>query len=496
MASVGKEDLSVPEQVEVKVVGERTDLVRRFSLLSCLGMAFAMLNSWTGDLSLVLPSGGSISMVWGLAVSTLGTLAMCVSLAEVCHIFPAAGGQYDWAYLLAPARMKNGLGYFVGWMATAGWVALPATGSSLGANFIVGIISLWYPDYEAQRYQTFLIYMAFTIGAFLLNMYCVKILPFVEHSAFIWSLVGIVVVIITLLACQHGDYQSGKAVFATFTNQTGWPDGMAFILGLLQSVFGLTGFDAVSHLVEEMPRPSVNAPKVMIIAVLLGASTSWVFTVVLLLTLTNVEEAINSAAGPLLEIYYQAVSNRAGATCLVMFNVGAMAFATQGLMTVASRMVMTLARDQGVGHLSPWLSHVSPRLEVPTWSIIFTTIWVIIFGLICIICFTFVSIPAHILVCLVVFRGNKVFADQPHKYSLGRWRKPIGIFAMIFLFVTSICFVFPPFIPVTTGTDMNYVIVVVAMVVLLCAGSWFTHGRTHYHGPWELEKRVQTARML
>ena len=66
-----------------------------------------------------------------------------------------------------------------------------------------------------------------------------------------------------------------------------------------------------------------------------------------------------------------------------MFNVLAMAFATQGLMTIASRMVMTLARDQGVGHLSPWLGYVSPKLEVPTWSIVFTSVWVVIFGLIC-----------------------------------------------------------------------------------------------------------------
>jgi amino acid transporter len=68
-------------------------------------------------------------------------------------------------------------------------------------------------------------------------------------------------------------------VFAEFVNETGvrllltgheslltseqWPDGIAFILGLLQSTFGLTGFDAISHMVEEMPRPSITAPKVM-----------------------------------------------------------------------------------------------------------------------------------------------------------------------------------------------------------------------------------------
>jgi amino acid transporter len=36
-------------------------------------------------------------MVWGLVVSTVGTMAMALSLAEICHVFPTSGGQYDWA---------------------------------------------------------------------------------------------------------------------------------------------------------------------------------------------------------------------------------------------------------------------------------------------------------------------------------------------------------------------------------------------------------------
>jgi hypothetical protein len=40
--------------------------------------------------------------------------------------------------ILAPEGWKNGLSFVTGWMATAGWVSLAATGSSLGANFIVG----------------------------------------------------------------------------------------------------------------------------------------------------------------------------------------------------------------------------------------------------------------------------------------------------------------------------------------------------------------------
>jgi amino acid transporter len=36
-------------------------------------------------------------MVWGLVVSGAGTLFMAISLAEICHVYPLSGGQYDWA---------------------------------------------------------------------------------------------------------------------------------------------------------------------------------------------------------------------------------------------------------------------------------------------------------------------------------------------------------------------------------------------------------------
>jgi len=44
-------------------------LNRNFSPLAMLGLAFAILNSWTAlaaSLSLALPSGGPVSVLWGL----------------------------------------------------------------------------------------------------------------------------------------------------------------------------------------------------------------------------------------------------------------------------------------------------------------------------------------------------------------------------------------------------------------------------------------------
>lgn len=215
-------------------------------------------------------------------------------------------------YVLAPEGLAAPLSFFAGWMSSAGWIALIACNSSICANLVIGMVSLAHPDFSAANWQTFLLYIAWTAVAFCLNMFAVKILPALEKAAFYWSIAGFFVVIVACLACSHGNYMPAKSVFAQWTNETGWPDGMAFILGLLQSVFGLTAFDAATHMIEEIPAPGKNAPKVMITAVLLGSSTSWIFTVVLLFCLKDLDTVISAATGPLLQIYYQATNNVAG----------------------------------------------------------------------------------------------------------------------------------------------------------------------------------------
>lgn len=74
-----------------------------------------------------------------------------------------------------------------------------------------------------------------------MNVFLVKILDPINRAALFWSIAGAIIICITCLACSSPNYQSGKLVFGTFINSVGWPDGVAFILGLLQSTFGLVG---------------------------------------------------------------------------------------------------------------------------------------------------------------------------------------------------------------------------------------------------------------
>jgi len=81
----------------------------------------------------------------------------------------------------------------------------------------------------------------------------------------------VVVIGITLFATSPKN--SANFVFTQFNNETGWPDGVAWLLGLLQSALSLIGFDAAMHMTEEMPCPSVDAPRAIIYAILVGGVT-------------------------------------------------------------------------------------------------------------------------------------------------------------------------------------------------------------------------------
>ncbi|WOO83601.1 Choline transport protein [Vanrija pseudolonga] len=480
-------------KVGVEPVHSEVRLERRFSFLSCLGLAFILLNSWTAATSVLVQRP-----------TATGARKADAHSAELCHVYPMVGGQYDWTYLIAPTRMKNSLSFLVGWCATAGWVTLTATDCGFNATFIQTIIAMWSPSFDMKNWMIFLLFLAFGTGSFLLNTFGIRILPAVEESGFYWGVGGIVTVSVVVLACSHGEYRPAKQVFGEFTNVTGWPDGMAFLIGLLQSCLGLAGYDAVTHVLEETPFPSRDGPRVIMWAVGLGAVTSWIFLVILVLVIKDLDKVISSPAGPLLEIYLQATRSPAGSTCLVLINLIAMLYALQSVNTIASRMLFTLSRDRSVAGLSPYLAPVHLTLKVPVWSLVAVFVCSIVLGTIYLgstVAFNaiagssmfFLNFSYIVPLIILVIRGEKVFDGQPRRWSLGRWRRIVNLQGLAYLCLTSVVFLFPPALPVT-GTSMNYIIVVVVIVFIMTGLTWVFDGRKRFHGPSHIEERLLEGR--
>ncbi|GAC97640.1 amino acid permease [Pseudozyma hubeiensis SY62] len=475
-----------------------------FSTLALIGLCYCILNSWTAasaSMSIALISGGPSVTLWGMVVAFCGVMACALSMAEICHVYPTTGGQYHWSFLLSPAKYRYAIAYFTGWISVAGWVALTATASSLAGQFIVGIIALLHENYEQKPWHIFLVYVAFSIGAWLINAFGVKILDNLNRVAMIWSLVGAIVIAITCLSRATPNYQSASFVFGKFVNTTGWNNGVAWILGLLQAAFSLVGSDGATHLVDEIDQPSINAPRAMILAVAIGASSTFVVLMVFLFVLQDFTAVTESPAGALLEIIYQATRSKAGAVCLLMFPVVSMAFTATALLTTSSRMSQAFARDKGLP-FHGLFARISRKEEVPIPALVLTTCWVIVFGCVylgsssalnAILSSSVVLLQFSYIIpiALLLLRGRKILDNavlDQRRFNLGPTLGPItNTAAIAFVLFTDVFFLFPPEAEVT-GSSMNYTVVVVAVVALLSIVAWFVTGRKEFKGPLDMDE--------
>ncbi|KAG6000255.1 hypothetical protein E4U21_005632 [Claviceps maximensis] len=479
----------------LEAMGHKQELKRNFSMLSMLGLAFAILNTWTAlaaSITLALPSGGSSAVIWGLAVAGICNLCLAASLAEFLSAYPTAGGQYHWAAIVSWKSSSRAISYTTGWINVCGWVALSASGPLLGSTFVINIVSLLHPTYDARPWHQFLIYIAFALTALVLNALFTRFLPYFTKAAFLWSVAGFVVIVIAVLACASPNFQTGSFVYGNFINNVGWPDGLAWMLGLLQGAFALTGFDATAHMIEEIPDARRQGPKIMLYCIAIGMFTGFIFLSGILFCVNNIYHVITAPWGPLLQIFMDATKSKAGSTCLLIFPLVCMVFTTVTLVCTSTRMSYAFARDRGMP-FSGFFARVHPTLEVPLNALFWTIGWVIVFG--CIFLgssSTFSAISSASVVALGVtyaippsinvLRG-RIMLPEDRSFKLpGAWGWVINIIGILWTILTTILFVFPPNIPVTAN-NMNYCIVAFGIMLVIAGATWILNGRKHYKGP-------------
>lgn len=246
-------------------------------------------------------------------------------------------------------------------------------------------------------------------------------------------------------------------------------------------------------MIEEIPNPSIEGPKIMVLCVAMGAFTGFIFlTILLFVSGGDTEAIIESAAGPLLEILYKATSSKAGAICLLIFPLVCLLFATVTIMTTSSRMTYAFARDRGLP-FSRYFARVHPSLGLPLNALVLTTTLVIIFG--CIFLGSSSAFNAMISASVVAvgvsyaippaincLRGRtQLPSSRPFKLpSLLGWAA--NLLGIAYVIVTTVLFLFPPALPTTAG-NMNYCVVAFGIVIIISVVQWFVDGRRNYRGP-------------
>ncbi|KAG7107530.1 Choline transport protein like [Verticillium longisporum] len=477
--------------------GKAGHLQARLSGLNMVAMAFAILNTWialAGSIGLVLPSGGPVSLLYGFVFCVMCNFALTASLGELAAIWPTAGGQYHFVYALCSTKWKRVMSFWVGWTNIVGWLIVVTVQGFFAALFICAA-SVVASDgrFVVTQWNTCLRFLAILTFATAGNIWGNKILGKWNDLALAWSILGVVVISIVLLSMS--DKSSAEYVFTSFNNESGWSDGMSWILGLLQSALSLVGFDVVLHMTEEMPNPSRDAPRAMVYAIAVGGVTGLAFILVMLFCLTDPATVLASPTGmPIVELILQATKSRAG-TCVLTLMLGVCFInGCNASVTSASRLLFAMARDKGIVFPN-YFSHITPGLNVPVrtillcfgFNVLFSLPYLgpsVAFGAYIASCTIFLNVSYAFPIITLLVRGRSVLAEhQQHDtpFQLGSWGHVINWVAALFVVVTSVFFCFPASLPVTSDT-MNYVSVVIAIFVVVSAVNWWVYGH-RFEGP-------------
>ncbi|EON66357.1 hypothetical protein W97_05454 [Coniosporium apollinis CBS 100218] len=489
------------DALKLAEMGYTQDLQRNFSVWSVLGVGFSLTNSWFGiSAALVtgINSGGPMLIIYGIIIVALISTCVAISLSELASALPNAGGQYFWANELAPRKYANFASYLTGWFAWAGSIFTSASVALAMGAALVGCWQLGHPDYVIETWHVFIAYQVVNAFCFFFNCYG-KTLPKIATAALYTSLLSFFIILVTVPSVAP-THQQARFVFATFINNTGWKsNGIAFIVGLVNTNWPFACLDCATHLAEEVAQPERMIPIAILGTVAIGFTTSWFYSVAMFFSIVGdfSEIAATATYVPILELFYRALNHTAGAIVLESLIIVTGLGCQIASHTWQSRLCWSFARDRGLpGHR--WLSKVHPTLDVPLNAHIVSCVIVGLVG--CLYLGSYTAFNSMVTACIVLlyvsyaipvicllYRGRNNIAHGPF------WLGPIGMFANYVLLMwtvfTVVMYSFPYAMPVK-ASNMNYVSAVYAVVVAIITIDWFARGRKSYRGQTTRKEEV------
>lgn len=143
--------------IHITEMGYDQDMKRNFSVWSLLGVGFSLTNSWFGiSAALVtgINSGGPVLIIYGILLIAIVSTCVGISLSELASAMPNAGGQYFWAYELAPKGYGRFASYLTGWFAWAGSIFTSASVALGVGAACMGCIQLYKPTLSVSHFLT------------------------------------------------------------------------------------------------------------------------------------------------------------------------------------------------------------------------------------------------------------------------------------------------------------------------------------------------------
>ena len=126
------------------------------------------------------------------------------------------------------------IGFFTGSLNFFGWIFNLSSITYIMAQVLVSLYYVYHQDLEIQPWNIYIAFVLIIIVITSFNIVFNRLIPYLQNFGLFMVVVGGLVTIIVVAAMPQ-QHASTSSVWTDFTvnNVTGWPDGVAFLIGVL-----------------------------------------------------------------------------------------------------------------------------------------------------------------------------------------------------------------------------------------------------------------------
>jgi urea carboxylase system permease len=361
-------DVAARDDAQLRSLGIKPELRRTLGFLSNFAIAFSFISVSTGtygNFGLGIGLGGP-AFFWSWPIVIIGQLLVALVFAELASHFPVAGSIYQWSKRLS----NRTLGWFTGWFYFWAQVVTVTAVAVIVAFVIDGIHgpmadgSSFLDSKDPTGLTTMFTFVSILtlVITTLINAFGVRLLSILNNIGVGTEILGMFVFALILLF--FANHQSPAVLFDTGGSEqaTGGSYLPAFALGMFMALFVVYGFDTAGTFGEETIDAGRQAPRGVILSVVISGIIGAVFLVAIILAIPSIPDAMKEgqAGGFPIATTITAVLTTelfAGITLgeVYLFVILASVFVcTLAIQGAATRMMFSMSRDRHLPGGAVW----------------------------------------------------------------------------------------------------------------------------------------------
>lgn len=476
----------------------KQDLDRKLNVTSVIGLGFTVMGVPFGissTLWISLIDGGNITMLYGWMIVGFFSICVVLSLSEIISKYPTAGGVYHFSAILANERYSLITSWMTGWFLLIGNWTYAVSIMFAGSQFILSVLGLKDVSYKEDEFWVLAVFFIILTISGLINYIIPKHLPKINRLCIFWTICTVIAIGLLLIIFTKRT-NSIKEILTHFDNsRSGWPDSLAFLIGLQSGSFSLSGYGMIFSISDEVKNPEKNLPKGAVSAILMATMVGLIFILPILIILPDMKNLLDDVPEimPIQLVFKIATESYIISILLVILLIGTVIFQAIGSLTTASRTTYALARDGALPFPEKFVEVNSENdYKIPKNALYLSMIMVGIISL-----FSLVSAAAFnaflgtSVILLSFANGIPIICSMLNKrqkikggvFRLRKFGWIVNGLAVLWIAISLVVLSLPPVIKNLTWFTMNWAIVVFSLFAGFAAIGYNIWGKTNFTGP-------------